>query len=202
MKNRLFEKLPFHMDSAVTISENNLYIVDWKNFNQGKVNISESKPEEINSIHISNENRIEILFDGFPENALPIKKGKCSKQCECVTFPSHCDQSEWVLFVETKYASSPTLAKDPKLNYPYCMVKQIKDTVSYFRAKDIISADKVVYAIISFPNILDGFSSWIFPIKHDGVEESILDILKNDKIIIRGTNKAKIIDDKKLLLIS
>lgn len=81
------------------------------------------------------------------------------------------------------------------------MVGQIKETVKYFRNKDIIPPDKIVYAIISFPNLVEEFSSWVFPIiRQDGTEESILDILQNDRIIIRATNNAQIINAKLLLL--
>ena len=52
------------------------------------------------------------------------------------------------------------------------------------------------------PNLMEGFNSWVFPIKHDGIEESILDIRINDKIIIRATNHAQIVDDTNILLLS
>lgn len=82
------------------------------------------------------------------------------------------------------------------------MVRQIKETVSYFRMKGIISENKIVHAIIAFPNLMEEFNSWVFPIKHDGIEESILDIRINDKIIIRATNHAQIVDDTNILLLS
>ena len=65
------------------------------------------------------------------------------------------------------------------------MVTQIKATVRYFRNNGIISNDKVVYAIISFPNLVEEFGSWVFPIiKEVGTEESILDILLNEQLLL------------------
>jgi hypothetical protein len=204
MKNRLLNKFRRckHKHSICSIYNPNLYIVDWKNTNGGKVEISGAKNSIINSVHLSNEKSIHIFFDGFLDNALPMTNSTYSKQCECVLFPINCDQEEWVLFIETKYAKDISAAQKPAANYPYCMIEQIKATVAYFRNKGIIANDKIVHAIISFPNLMEGFNSWVFPIKHNGVEESILDILINDKIIIRATNKAQIINDKNIRLLS
>lgn len=202
MKNRLLAQLPKHKTCLCSIYNPHLYIVDWKDYNEGGVEISGVKRKAINAVHISNDYNIEVFFDGFPENALPITKKKRSRQCECVVFPITCDQKEWVLFIETKYANNINAAKNPDSDYPYCMVRQIKDTVSFFRKKGIIAENKIVHAIIAFPNLMEGFNSWVFPIKHGDVEESILDIRINDKIIIRATNNARIINDKNILLIS
>ena len=202
MKNRLLAQLPDHSAFTHTIDEPHLYIVDWKDYKNGKVEISGIEKPDIKAVHLINENRIEIFFDGFPENALPITKKRRSKQCECVIFPNNSNQEEWVLFIETKYAQNLSIAQNKRINYPYQMVQQIKATVAYFRMKKIIATDKIVHAIISFPNLIDNFNSWTFPIIHEGQEESVLDILQNDKIIIRATNKAQIQDEKFIILLS
>lgn len=202
MKNRLLAQLPDHSAFTHTIDEPHLYIVDWKDYKNGKVEISGIEKPDIKAVHLINENRIEIFFDGFPENALPITKKVRSKQCECVIFPNNSNQEEWVLFIETKYAQSLSIAQNNRINYPYQMVQQIKATVAYFRMKRIIATDKIVHAIISFPNLIDNFNSWTFPIIHEGQEETVLDILQNDKIIIRATNKAIIQDEKIIILLS
>lgn len=81
------------------------------------------------------------------------------------------------------------------------MVKQIKETVFYFRNKGIIPKDKVVHAIISFPNLMEDFNAWTFPIQtEDGTWESILDIRIKYGIIIRATNQGNIINERILLL--
>lgn len=201
MKNRLLAQLPAHKACICSIYNPHLYIIDWKDYNGGIVEISGAKRDFINAVHLLNNNNVEVLFDGFSENALPVKKGKCSKQCECILFPNnYSSEEDWVLFIETKYAKNIMAAQNSDRRYPYCMVQQIKETVLYFRRKGIISEDKVVHAIISFPNLIAEFNSWVFPILHDGVEESILDILNNDNIIIRATNTASIIDERRLFL--
>jgi len=202
MKNRLLVQLPKHKNCICSIYNPNLFIVDWKNTNGGKVEISGNKNNNINAVYLQNKKNIELFFDGFPENALPISKKSRCKQCECVTFPFNCNEEEWVLFIETKYAQNENAARNSRFDYPCCMVKQIKETVKYFREKGIISDNKIVHAIISFPNLVDNFNSWVFPITQNDKEESILDILINDKIIIRATNKAKIESDTELFLVS
>lgn len=205
MKNRLLKEFRRVKDrhSFVYIYNPHLYVVDWADTNGGDVEISGFQCNAINPVHIENQPNISLFFDGFKKNALPKTRSEYSKQCECVLFPACCDTDEWVLFIETKYAKNLQLAQNPKADYPHKMIRQIKDTVMYFRQKGIISQDKIVSAIISFPNLIEPFNSWTFPFKNDdGVEESILDILINDKIIIRATNNARIIDDKKVLLLS
>lgn len=205
MKSRLLKAFSRVKDrhSFTYINTPHLYIVDWANENGGNVEISGTRFSAINAVHIENKPNISIFFDGFKKNALPITRSTYSKQCECVLLPICCDTEEWVLFIETKYAVDLKRAKKKEANYPYCMVKQIKETVKYFRDKGIISQDKIVHAIVSFPNLLDEFNSWAFPILHEnGIEESILDILINDKIIIRATNHARIISDKNIFLLS
>lgn len=147
MKNRLLAQLPQHKTCLCSIYNPHLYIVDWKDYNKGAVEISGAQRNVINAVHILNENNVKVFFDAFPENALPITKKKRSRQCECVVFPITCDQDEWILFIETKYANSIHAAKNPDSDYPYCMVRQIKETVSYFRMKGIISENKIVHAI-------------------------------------------------------
>lgn len=203
MKNRLsfaFRRVR-NRHAFVYIYNPYLYIADWAKKNDGNVEISGAKSGLINSVSLKNDLNIQLFFDGFKKNALPISRSKYSKQCECVLFPINCNTEEWVLFIETKYAENLEKAQKKEADYPNKMVIQIKDTVRYFRNNGIIPNDKVVYAIISFPNLVEEFGSWVFPIiKEDGTEESILDILLNDKIIIRATNNAQIINEKLLLL--
>lgn len=101
MKNRLLAQLPQHKTCLCSIYNPHLYIVDWKDYNKGAVEISGAQRNVINAVHILNENNVKVFFDAFPENALPITKKKRSRQCECVVFPITCDQDEWILFIET-----------------------------------------------------------------------------------------------------
>lgn len=97
MKNRLLAQLPQHKTCLCSIYNPHLYIVDWKDYNKGAVEISGAQRNVINAVHILNENNVKVFFDAFPENALPITKKKRSRQCECVVFPITCDQDEWIL---------------------------------------------------------------------------------------------------------
>ena len=82
------------------------------------------------------------------------------------------------------------------------MVEQIKATVAYFRVRGILAADKVVRAVVSFPNLVQEFDSWVFPVRYpDGTMETVMDILRNDRILIRATNRVTIRSDRDLLLV-
>ena len=116
-------------------------------------------------------------------------------------FPEGADELEWVLFIETKYVNSLENAQKKAYGYPQLMVTQIKKTVDYFRAKNIISQDKRVNAIVSYPTLEDGFESWCFPVTYeDGTTESVEDILTNNNILIRATNFANIKSVKRIYL--
>ena len=59
----------------------------------------------------------------------------------------------------------------------YKMWEQIKETVRYFRNKGIIDADKIVQAVMSFPNLIGNFEQWVFPIRQeDGTMKTAMDI--------------------------
>lgn len=72
MKNRLLAQLPQHKTCLCSIYNPHLYIVDWKDYNKGAVEISGAQRNVINAVHILNENNVKVFFDAFPENALPI----------------------------------------------------------------------------------------------------------------------------------
>lgn len=178
-----------------------LYVTDWAGIDNREVELSDSPSLIRKSVSLENKKRIPIFFDGFKKNALPITNSTASPQCECVLFPVHNTQDTWILFIETKYAADRERAQKKAAGYPAKMVKQIKETVSYFRNKGIIPEEKVVHAIISFPNLMEDFNAWTFPIQtEDGTWESILDIRIKYGIIIRATNQGKIINEQILLL--
>lgn len=178
-----------------------LYVTDWAGIDNKEVELSDSPSLIRKSVSLENKNRIPIFFDGFKRNALPITKSITSPQCECVLFPVYNTQDTWILFIETKYAADRERALKKEAGYPTKMVKQIKETVFYFRNKEIIPKDKVVHAIISFPNLMEDFNAWTFPIQaEDGTWESILDIRIKYGIIIRATNQGNIINERILVL--
>lgn len=193
MKDKIKEILPNHR--LITTQASKIFIVDYKKINGGEVELLTSKPTNINSVFLDNNKRVSIYFDGFQENALPLKKGLYNRQCECVLFPKSSKESDWILFIETKYANNRKLAFQEKHNYPNCMIDQIIKTVDYFRNKNIISPDKRVTAIVSFPNLIKEFNSVFF-----SKDLTALDILTKYKILIRATNSATIKSEKRISL--
>ena len=203
LKDRLLKILPAHANCFTRIKSSFLYVRDMKRINGGRATIDGLTKSEVAAVELYNPQipLYNIDFDGFPDNAFPLSKGRFEKQCECVMFPEDADSDEWVLFIETKYTENLNTAKDPANQYPQIMVTQIKKTVKYFRDKGVLAPDKVVYAIISFPTITEGYDSWAFPVRYnDGTTETIEDIWAKDKIHIRATNCAILKNKKRILL--
>ena len=195
MKNKIAKFLPNHNITSHSLQE--LFIADYKRINNGDVVLLEKAPTNIKFVYIQNANKVAVCFDGFKDNALPlnIKIGLHNRQCECVIFPESCNNDDWVLFIETKYANDRLAAFKETNGYPNSMVMQIIETVKYFRDNNIIDQNKKVHAIVSFPNLVEEFNSTIFQ-----GELSTIDILKNHRILIRGTNNASIISEKRIKL--
>lgn len=193
MKESIERELPDHNISQS--SSKNIYIVDYKNLNNGDVLLLEKDPEEIKCVYLDNGNEIPVYFDGFKDNALVISKGNHSAQCECIIFPTNCDESDWVLFIECKYTQDLKSATDVKNGYPQKMISQIIDTVTFFRTKGILHEKKRASAIVAFPNLMEEFNSTFFV-----GEVTELDILKEHNILIRATNSAAIKSPKRITL--
>jgi hypothetical protein len=170
--------------------------VDYKNYNKGPVSLLENKPKDIKYVFLNNQAEVSIWFDGFGENALPIEKGTCSKQCECVIFPESDGHRDWVLFIEMKYADSLENAFSEEYDYPYCTVEQILETVKYFRTKGILGDNRRVTAIISFPNLIEEFNGFFF----DYTDYTPESILAEHKILLYPTNSATIVNNKRIKL--
>lgn len=182
-----------HESTMQVLCGQNLYVVDWKDIDNGGISFTDSFPDRA-GVKLSNPTLLEVCCDKFDENALPSgKKGKYNPQCECVLFPEEYDDSCWVLFIEMKYAKDEYKASDPRNNYPNKMVSQIESTVKYFRDRNILPVNKIVYAIVSFPLIGNNYDSWFD-------RNRFHDLLVDQKIIIRATNQGRITDNKSLLL--
>lgn len=200
MKERIIETLPAHAVCFTQCNGDVMYIRDMKPINGGTATISDISVG-VAAVSLHNPLLLTVDFDAFPNNALPIGVGYHEKQCECVLFPEGADQNEWVLFIETKYVENQQNAQKKEYGYPQQMVTQIKKTVEYFRVRQILSQEKRVHAIVSYPTLEEGFESWCFPVKYDdGTTESIEDILQKYKIHIRATNSATIRSMKRLKL--
>ncbi|HAH53991.1 MAG TPA: hypothetical protein DCM02_01560 [Flavobacterium sp.] len=201
MKDKILATLPNEKHTFQEVNYPEIHIVDWKDIDKTKgVDIFNIKQNEINSVCLYNANELTILIDTFGENALPISRGSQASQCECISFPSEFDSKSWVLTIETKYANNEAAAfriRDD-LNYPEKMVSQIISTVEYFREKNIIDKEQLVYAIISFPNLVSDFNSTLFSFVKE--EWSIENLIVTKKIRIKGCNSAKIITSKRIKL--
>lgn len=193
MKLSIEEKLPNH--TIIESDATNIYIVDYKKLNNGDVVLLEKEPDDIKYVHLENTNKVAVYFDGFKDNALLINAGEHSQQCECVLFPTDCNETDWVLFIECKYSYDLKTASDVKNGYPQKMISQIVDTVTFFRNKGILGAKRRATAIVSFPNLMEEFNSTFF-----SGEFTELDILKEYNILIRATNSAIIKSPKRISL--
>jgi len=191
MISKIQNILPEH-NIKITESKK-IFIIDYKNLNGGEVELLEEEPDDIKFVFIENIKPIKIAFDGFKDNALPIKIGEYSRQCECVLFPELYKDNNWILFIETKYANNLRAAFNDNSDYPNNMIEQITETVKYFREKKIIPENKRVSAIVSFPNLIEEFNSFFN-------QDQLVEILLNQKILIRATNSAIVISEKRIRL--
>lgn len=193
MIEKLLGVLPEHKDYLDSLQGKVLYVADWKDENNGGISFTDYDVERA-AVRLLNPSMLSVYCDKFPENALPIKKGCFSQQCECILFPQDEaeDTDDWRLFIETKYAKDEAKARDERNNYPQKMVGQIEATVEYFRNKGILEENQVVYAIVSFP-MLDNYNAWFD-------QNLIYEALAKHQIIVRATNQAKIMNKKIILL--
>ena len=193
MIEKLLGVLPEHKNYLDSLQGKVLYVADWKDENNGGISFTDYDVERA-AVRLLNPSMLSVYCDKFPENALPIKKGCFSQQCECILFPQDEaeDTDDWRLFIETKYAKDEAKARDERNNYPQKMVGQIEATVEYFRNKGILEENKVVYAIVSFP-MLDNYNAWFD-------QNLIHEALAKHQIIVRATNQAKILNKKVILL--
>lgn len=193
MIEKLLGVLPEHKNYLDSLQGKVLYVADWKDENNGGISFTDYDVERA-AVRLLNPSMLSVFCDKFPENALPIKKGCFSQQCECILFPQ--DEAEdtdnWRLFIETKYAKDEAKARDERNNYPQKMVGQIEATVEYFRNKGILEENKVVYAIVSFP-MLDNYNAWFD-------QNLIHEALAKHQIIVRATNQTKIKNKRVILL--
>lgn len=201
MKNKILAVLPEDKNTFHEVNYPEIHIVDWKDIDNTRgVEVSKERDEDINSVCLYNASQLKIIVDAFGENALPRSRGSQASQCECISFPSEFNNNSWVLTIETKYANNEEAAfriREDE-NYPEKMVSQIISTVDYFREKEIIEKKQLVYAIISFPNLISDFNSTIFSFVKE--EWSVENLIVNKRIRIKGCNTAKIISKKRLKL--
>ena len=93
-----------------------------------RVPVNPNTGKLIHSVCLRNDSAISILVDAFGENALQYSKKKKARQCECVIYPDNYKDTDWVLFVEMKYAENEIAAFRKENDYPNNMIEQIKQT--------------------------------------------------------------------------
>ncbi|MCD7937224.1 MAG: hypothetical protein LUG98_10220 [Tannerellaceae bacterium] len=207
MEQRIRALLPTDRHTLRKVNDPELYIADWtdwshKNRKKGAdftgIKITSDK-QEINTIQVLNPDKREIIYDIFGDNALPVEKTeKECRQCECVLFPHDTTHpGHWVLFVELKYAYDEMYAFRKESDYPSSMVKQIIETVNYFRTKGILNTEKKVHAIVAFPNLEFSYHER-FSLALQESDFSVEEILKTHKIIIRACNQVSVISPKRI----
>ena len=203
MKDRISQTLSEKF-CRFTTQADPFILVDWKDITDENLKVHTELPvkhpvsgEIVKGVIVYNKQQCNTQIDAFAENALVYTKKRRSKQCECVVYPNDADTEEWILFIESKYANNESLAFNPHFGYPDYAICQIKETVQFFRDKNIIAQDKIVNAIISFPNLAEAFNAFVFRDNN-----SILDIFQNNRIIIRATNYVRIVSNLDLDLIT
>lgn len=205
MRDKILEVLPKDKHTFHEVSYSEIHIVDWKKYDNSRgIEVFDEQQIDINSVRLINNSRLAIVVDAFSENALPISRGEQASQCECIIFPASYRDNAWTLVIETKYADDEEAAfkirKDDE-NYPEKMISQIISTVEYFREKNIIDKNRVVHAIISFPNLIEDFNSQLFSYV-ENEEWNADNLLLYKKIRIKGCNAAVIKSIKRLQFIT
>ncbi|MEM0543821.1 hypothetical protein WFZ85_14470 [Flavobacterium sp. j3] len=176
------------------VSSTDIFIVDYKKHNGGNVEVVEILPQ-IEHVYLNNSRPIEIQYFAFDDNALTVasEEGQV-EHCECVLFPTTCNDSDWMLLAETKYSNDISTAFNPKYGYPNKMINQIISTVNYLRMKEVFDEKKRVSAILSFPKLALDFSETFYAMSDKTAEE----ILLNHNILIRPTNEGVVISEKRI----
>ena len=81
MIEKLLGVLPEHKDYLDSLQGKVLYVADWKDENNGGISFTDYDVERA-AVRLLNPSMLSVYCDKFPENALPIKKGCFSQQCE------------------------------------------------------------------------------------------------------------------------
>lgn len=114
MRTRINDHIKEHL--VYPCSYTDIHIVDWKKFTNENLKVHDCIPvnpntgQPVYSVRLKNESSTPILVDAFGENALQYSKKRKARQCECVIYPDNYKETDWVLFVEMKYAESELAA--------------------------------------------------------------------------------------------
>ncbi|MCC9018683.1 hypothetical protein [Flavobacterium lipolyticum] len=150
------------------------------------VEVHQIKPKDIDSLIINNPTKVNVFTSIFLPQCFIDENGKEPKQCECVMNPTNLHTFSWILFIEIKDCK-PSNAS----NYHKECKEKILENVQLFRDKNIISENKIVYAVVSFPRkAKTNFHNHLIKAPE---QKQMRDM---HKIIIKGTNEITIKNDR------
>jgi hypothetical protein len=214
-----------------TLASPVIYIIDKKKEENGDIHILPTEDFKVKAVELKNENNLRIFYYIFQdysfkkerlnENKItgfePLNSENCYRHCECILFPDEVDTTNnWTLLVETKYAKDYRAASEKKNDYPHSMVEQINSTSEYLRRHGVIPLNKMVNAIVAFPNLIINYEPHLFKGNIYREDEnkidirkpsscknmSITQIAKKYKVIIQAQNGAIINNREKLAFAS
>lgn len=175
-----------------TTNSSLVYIVDRKEEQQGSIEILDEDDRSINGLLLKNDPQISLFYYAFEENSfrlerynkngifLTFAKGNQYRQCECVLFPDvEEDHNDWLMLIELKYVLDYSAASRKNSSYPQQMIEQIIQTTEYLRRHNVISINKKIHAVLSFPNVIEDFNSTLFEGDIFIEDESKIDIRKS-----------------------
>ena len=122
------------------------YVVDFTERTKSARSVEVLVTPEIDPLIVKNPTKLSITTSIFKPQSLVGKNNKEIKQCECVMYPTHNNDSTWIMFIEIKDCKPGNAAE-----YYKEVKEKFEVNVGFFREKGIISEKKVVYAVASFP---------------------------------------------------
>lgn len=147
MKNRMVNEFGEDKLGHVTTERTRFYVVDYteKTNSAKSVEVLETFPTDIDPLIVHNPETLDITTTIFKPQCF-MDGEKELKQCEGVMYLTANTPASWVVFIEIKDCKPRNASK---------YYKEIKEkftvNINLFRDKGIISNDKIVYAIASFP---------------------------------------------------
>ncbi|MDR3189247.1 MAG: hypothetical protein LBT94_08725 [Prevotellaceae bacterium] len=190
MRSNLDAALPAGKIKHVVYSDGEIYVMDYTERTQSKrkVEVCNTKPEDMDVLTLKNEARLNITTSIFGEQCLMDDQNREIEHCECVLYPTNSTPNTWVLFVELKDCKPKNIS-----SYFASAKAQIVKTVKLFRDRNLLEPDKRVHAVISFPRRKVDFHSNIIS------QRERQDFLRQDKIIMRGANTVTVKSDGKIV---
>lgn len=180
--------------SNVDIFNDELFVVDYtektKNTKKKRgVEFQQSRPSDIEGLHIINCNGVEFFAVNFEKNVLTDLLGNNITQCECLCAAKKQDARKgWLLFIELKYCLFNNAVSNFNTAYT-----QIKSTHQYLLDNKKIPSNYRIYYVISLPNQNNTpFENFKFN------PTELAEIKRNTGVTIRGTNAITIRDSIRL----